>query len=152
MMSPVAPPTGLPPVNPTLPKGTGMDDSLLLYQIQQYRLMQNQQMFMKLRNTAIAKLSQSEQWPSLSPVEQNQLVMQYLRSIYPETNEFTQPQPPIVPNNFMPTMPQTAPPSNAVLQLFPQFQVYFISFRNTTLILCYSINLIYFLLNHKKAI
>lgn len=131
MISPVAPPTGLPPISTALPKGTGIDDQLLLYQLQQYRFMQtqqqNQMLLNKFRNTAIAKLSQNEQWPSLSPVEQNQLIMQYLRN-YPESNEFIQLQPPIVPNTFMPTVSPSAPPSNAVLQLFPQFQVRFYYF------------------------
>jgi PERQ amino acid-rich with GYF domain-containing protein len=116
------------PVPGVMPKATPIEDPLLLYQYQQYQLLQNQQLFLKqLRASAIGKLSQSEQWANLSPVEQNQLVLQYVRSIDSEIAEMPQPQSSVVPSTFIPTMSQPAPPSNSVLQIFPQLhQVSFV--------------------------
>lgn len=118
------------PKQPGAGPGGMVDDPMLLYQYQQIRLLQNQQLFLKqLRASAISKLSQSDQWSGLSPVEQNQLVMQYVRSVDPEMAELSQqqqqqvpaqhPPPQLVPGGFMP-QPVPPPPSSSVLQLFPQ--------------------------------
>lgn len=75
--------------------------------------MQNQQMF--LRQMAIAKLSQSEHWTSLSPVEQNQLILQCSL----QDSELSDMQ--MNHNPFV--TPLATQTSNPVMQLFNQMQV-----------------------------
>lgn len=89
-----------------------------MLQYQQLRMLQNQQLFIKqLHSNAINKLSQSEHWSSLTSVEQNQLILQYVRQIEPDFTENPMPA-----NNFMPSMTTQPPPSSSVMQLFPQLQ------------------------------
>ena len=102
-------PTALP--GSALPK-PAIDDPMLLLQYQQIQLLQNHQMF--LRQMAIAKLSQSEHWASLSPVEQNQLILQ---STYSESEV---PEIPITHNPFV--TPIATQATNPVMQLFNQMQ------------------------------
>ncbi|XP_033224108.1 GIGYF family protein CG11148-like isoform X2 [Belonocnema kinseyi] len=102
-------PTGIP--GSALPKTT-IEDPMLFLQYQRMQLMQNQQMF--LRQMAIAKLSQSDHWPSLSPVEQNQLILQYIGQ------ETEIPEMPMSHNPFVP--PLATPATNPVMQLFNQMQ------------------------------
>ncbi|XP_043260032.1 GRB10-interacting GYF protein 2-like isoform X1 [Colletes gigas] len=98
----------------TLPKA-GIEDPLLLLQYQQVRLLQNQQLLLRqMRASAIAKLSQSEHWATLSPVEQNQLIFQYV------FQDSEVPEVPISTNPFVPHLPSQA--SNPVMQLFSQMQ------------------------------
>ncbi|XP_015586467.1 GRB10-interacting GYF protein 2 isoform X1 [Cephus cinctus] len=109
---PTAVPTGVP--GSALPKA-GLEDPLLLLQYQHIRLLQNQQLLLRqMRTSAIAKLSQSEHWATLSPVEQNQLIAQHVlqHSDIPDI--------PIAANPFVP--PMATPPSNPVMQLFTQMQ------------------------------
>ena len=99
---------------------------------QPYQFMPNEQMILlkQLRTAAIATLSRSEQWPTLSAIEQNQLVVQFMRSVDPALAEFADHQPPLVPTasfvrspTMLPAQPtQPTQPSNSVLQLFPQLQ------------------------------
>lgn len=114
------------PVPTTIPAGlgasalpkTGIEDPLLLMTYQQMQMMHNQQMLLRqMRTSAIAKLSQSEHWTTLSPVEQNQLILQYV--IQDGMQEI--PEVPIAPTNpFVPHLAsQTA---NPVMQLFTQMQ------------------------------
>ncbi|XP_078044339.1 GIGYF family protein Gyf isoform X5 [Augochlora pura] len=104
-------PAGLP----TLPK-TGIEDPLLLLQYQHMRLLQNQQMLLRqMRTTAIAKLSQSEHWATLSPVEQNQLICQFVLQ-----NAEISEVPAISSPPFVPHLPPQS--SNPVMQLFSQMQ------------------------------
>ncbi|KAI4494245.1 hypothetical protein M0802_009114 [Mischocyttarus mexicanus] len=98
----------------TLPK-SGIEDPLLLLQYQHMRLLQNQQMLLRqMRTSAIAKLSQSEHWATLSPIEQNQLILQYVI----QDSEIPDMQ--ISANPFVPHL--TPSPSNPVMQLFNQMQ------------------------------
>lgn len=103
-------PTGIP--GSALPKTT-IEDPMLFLQYQRMQLMQNQQMF--LRQMAIAKLSQSDHWPTLSPVEQNQLILQYIGQ------EAEIPEMPRSHNPFVP--PVVTQATNPVMQLFNQMQV-----------------------------
>lgn len=113
------------PVPTTIPAGlgasaipkTGIEDPLLLMTYQQMQMMHNQQMLLRqMRTSAIAKLSQSEHWSTLSPVEQNQLILQYV--IQDGMQEI--PEVPIATNPFVPHLAsQTA---NPVMQLFTQMQ------------------------------
>ncbi|XP_029660632.1 GIGYF family protein CG11148 isoform X1 [Formica exsecta] len=115
----------IPPVPTTIPAGlgagaipkTGIEDPLLLMTYQQMQMMHNQQMLLRqMRTSAIAKLSQSEHWTTLSPVEQNQLILQYV--IQDGMQEI--PEVPITTNPFVPHLAsQTA---NPVMQLFTQMQ------------------------------
>lgn len=92
-----------------------IEDPLLLLQYQHMRLIQNQQLLLRqVRTSAIAKLSQSEHWATLSPLEQNQLIYQYL------IQDSEIPEVPISTNPFVPHLPSQA--SNPVLQLFTQMQ------------------------------
>lgn len=113
----------IPPVPSTVPAGMtaaalpkpGIEDPLLLLQYQHMRLLQNQQILLRqMRTSAIAKLSQSEHWTTLSPVEQNQLILQYV------IQDSEIPDIPISTNPFVPHL--TPPPSNPVMQLFNQMQ------------------------------
>nr|XP_012135898.1 PREDICTED: uncharacterized protein LOC100874771 isoform X5 [Megachile rotundata] len=111
----------IPPVPNTVPAGipvlpkTGIDDPLLLLQYQQMRLLQNQQLLLRqMRTSAIAKLSQSEHWATLTPMEQNQLIFQYVL----QDSEIS--EVPISTNPFVPHLPSQA--SNPVMQLFTQMQ------------------------------
>ncbi|XP_015430986.1 PREDICTED: PERQ amino acid-rich with GYF domain-containing protein 2 isoform X2 [Dufourea novaeangliae] len=109
--APNAVPAGLTP----LPK-SGIENPLLLLQYQHMKLLQNQQMLLRqLRTSAIAKLSQSEHWATLSPVEQNQLIYQYMiqDSEIPDV-------PPMSSNPFVPHLPSQT--MNPVMQLFSQMQ------------------------------
>ncbi|XP_076236016.1 GIGYF family protein Gyf isoform X2 [Calliopsis andreniformis] len=110
-----------PPVPNAVPAGiaalpkTSIEDPLLLLQYQQIRLLQNQQLLLRqMRTSAIAKLSQSEHWAQLSPVEQNQLIYQYV------IQDSEIPEVPISTNPFVPHLPSQA--SNPVMQLFSQMQ------------------------------
>lgn len=116
----------IPPVPSTVPAGmaaaaaaglskTGIEDPLLLLQYQQMQLLQNQLMLRQMRTSAIAKLSQSEHWASLSPVEQNQLILQYVI----QDSDF--PEVPITTNPFVPHLASQAA-TNPVMQLFTQMQ------------------------------
>lgn len=79
------------------------------------RLLQNQQILLRqMRTSAIAKLSQSEHWATLSPIEQNQLILQYV------IQDSDIPDMPISTNPFVPHL--TPSPSNPVIQLFNQMQ------------------------------
>lgn len=100
--------TGMPGSN--LPK-PAIDDPMLLLQYQRLQLMQNQ---MFLRQMAIAKLSQSEHWTSLSPMEQNQLILQYVI----QESELSDMQ--MNHNPFV--TPLATQTSNPVMQLFNQMQ------------------------------
>ncbi|KOC67726.1 PERQ amino acid-rich with GYF domain-containing protein [Habropoda laboriosa] len=111
----------IPPVPNTVPAGmsalpkTGIDDPLLLLQYQQMRLIQNHQLLLRqIRTSAIAKLSQSEHWATLSPIEQNQLIFQYVF----QDSEI--PEMLISANPFVPHLPSQA--SNPIMQLFTQLQ------------------------------
>ncbi|KAI4483604.1 hypothetical protein M0804_007864 [Polistes exclamans] len=98
----------------TLPK-SGIEDPLLLLQYQHMRLLQNQQLLLRqMRTSAIAKLSQSEHWATLSPIEQNQLILQYV------IQDSEIPDMSISANPFVPHL--TPSPSNPVIQLFNQMQ------------------------------
>lgn len=115
----------VPPVPSTVPAGipatgalpkTGIDDPLLLLQYQQMQLLQNQQLLLRqMRTSAIAKLSQSEQWATLSPIEQNQLILQYV------IQDSELPEVPIATNPFVPHLASQAA-TNPVMQLFTQMQ------------------------------
>ncbi|XP_043527998.1 GRB10-interacting GYF protein 2 isoform X1 [Frieseomelitta varia] len=110
----------IPPVPNTVPAGMSalsksIEDPLLLLQYQHMRLIQNQQLLLRqVRTSAIAKLSQSEHWATLSPLEQNQLIYQYL------IQDSEIPEVPISTNPFVPHLPSQA--SNPVMQLFTQMQ------------------------------
>ncbi|XP_076179792.1 GIGYF family protein Gyf isoform X2 [Ptiloglossa arizonensis] len=111
----------IPSVPNTVPAGisalskAGIEDPLLLLQYQQVRLLQNQQLLLRqMRTSAIAKLSQSEHWATLSSVEQNQLIFQYVL----QDSEI--PEMPISTNPFVPHLSPQA--SNPVMQLFSQMQ------------------------------
>lgn len=122
-------PTGLPPGSPAgLGKPVGIEDPLLVLQYQQYRLLQNQQMLLKqMQASATAALSQSPHWGNLTPLEKNQLVTQYVRAFEQNSGDVPQHQPtppphissPVLPGGFLPQMPQTAPPTNSMMQLYP---------------------------------
>ncbi|CAB0035546.1 unnamed protein product [Trichogramma brassicae] len=133
VMAPSTMPTGISAtgIPPNLSKHTGMEDPLLVYQYQQYRFFQNQQLLLKqMRANAINKLSQNDQWGSLSQLEQNQLVTQHVRALDPDVADLLQHQlpppphmqPPVLPGGFMTSIQQPVQPtpSNSVLQLFPQ--------------------------------
>lgn len=115
----------IPPVpNPTVPAGlvpgampkAGLEDPLLLMTYQQMQMLHNQMLFRQMKTSAIAKLSQSEHWSTLTPVEQNQLILQYV--IQDGMQEI--PEVPITTNPFVPHLAsQTA---NPVMQLFTQMQ------------------------------
>ncbi|XP_076652489.1 GIGYF family protein Gyf isoform X3 [Halictus rubicundus] len=108
-------PNTVPAGLPTLPK-TGIEDPLLLLQYQHMRLLQNQQLLLRqMRTSAIAKLSQSEQWATLSPVEQNQLIYQCVI----QDSEISE-VPTISTPPFVPHLPSQT--SNPVMQLFSQMQ------------------------------
>ncbi|XP_063988224.1 GRB10-interacting GYF protein 2-like [Diachasmimorpha longicaudata] len=102
-------PTILPPSALSKP---ALDDSLQMYQ--HLRLLQNQQALRQMKSAAFTKLSQSEQFATLSAVEQNQLVMQCIMQDS-ETREL-----PVNPSAFVSPLPQT--PTNPVMQLFNQMQ------------------------------
>ncbi|XP_046832676.1 GIGYF family protein Gyf-like [Vespa crabro] len=113
----------IPSVPSTVPAGitatalpkSGIEDPLLLLQYQHMRLLQNQQILLRqMRTSAIAKLSQSEHWATLSPIEQNQLILQYV------IQDSEIPDMPISTNPFVPHL--TPSPSNPVMQLFSQMQ------------------------------
>ncbi|XP_054009524.1 GRB10-interacting GYF protein 2-like isoform X4 [Hylaeus anthracinus] len=111
----------IPSVSNSVPAGisalpkAGIEDPLLLLQYQQVRLLQNQQLLLRqMRTSAIAKLSQSEHWATLSPVEQNQLIFQYVL----QDSEI--PEVPISTNPFVSHLSSQA--SNPVMQLFTQMQ------------------------------
>lgn len=113
-----------PPVPSNVPAGltagalpkAGMEDPLLLLQYQQMHMLQNQLLLRQMRTSAIAKLSQSEHWATLSPVEQNQLIQYVVQDGVPEI-----PEVPIATNPFVPHLPsQTA--NATVMQLFSQMQ------------------------------
>ncbi|XP_029052326.1 GRB10-interacting GYF protein 2 isoform X2 [Osmia bicornis bicornis] len=111
----------IPPVPNAVPTGIsalpkpGIEDPLLLLQYQQMRLLQNQQLLLRqMRTSAIAKLSQSEHWATLSPMEQNQLIFQYVF----QDSEMS--EVPISTNPFVSHLPSQ--PSNPVMQLFTQMQ------------------------------
>ncbi|XP_046594566.1 GRB10-interacting GYF protein 2 isoform X2 [Neodiprion lecontei] len=97
-----------------LPKA-GMEDPSVLYQYQQMCLLQNQLLFRHVRSAVINKLSQSEQWTSMSPADQNQLILQHMLQ-QPEMAEIS----PMTVNPFVPTL--TAQPANPIMQLFTQMQ------------------------------
>lgn len=113
----------IPPVPSTVPAGlttgalpkTGMEDPLLLLQYQQM-VLHNQLLVRQARTSAIAKLSQSEHWATLSPVEQNQLIQYVIQDGMPEI-----PEVPIATNPFVPHI--VSQPTNPVIQLFTQMQV-----------------------------
>ncbi|XP_076756248.1 GIGYF family protein Gyf isoform X1 [Xylocopa sonorina] len=105
-------PNAVPAGMTALPK-TGIEDPLLLLQYQHMRLLRNQQLLL-MRTSAIAKLSQSEHWATLSPMEQNQLIFQYVL----QDSEI--PEVPISTSPFVPHLPTQA--SNPVMQLFTQMQ------------------------------
>ena len=112
----------IPPAPNTVPAGMSalpkpsIEDPLLLLQYQQMRLLQNQQLLLRqLRTSAIAKLSQSEHWAQLSPVEQNQLIYQYV------IQDSEIPEVAISSNPFVPHLPPSQA-SNPVMQLFSQMQ------------------------------
>ncbi|XP_066603534.1 GRB10-interacting GYF protein 2 isoform X2 [Prorops nasuta] len=105
-------PAGIP--SAVLPK-TGIEDPLLLFQYQQMQMLQNQMLMRQMRTSAIAKLSQSQEWSTLSSVEQNQLILQSLMQD-PEIPEL-----PISTNPFVSHLPPP-PTTNPVLQLFSQIQ------------------------------
>ncbi|XP_071555029.1 GIGYF family protein Gyf-like isoform X1 [Temnothorax nylanderi] len=116
----------IPPVpNPTVPAGLapgaipkpGIEDPLsMLMTYQHMQMLHNQMLFRQMRTSAIAKLSQSEHWSTLTPVEQNQLILQYV--IQDGMQEI--PEVPIATNPFVPHIAsQTA---NPVMQLFTQMQ------------------------------
>ncbi|XP_020285154.1 PERQ amino acid-rich with GYF domain-containing protein CG11148 isoform X3 [Pseudomyrmex gracilis] len=112
----------IPPVPNTVPAGlttgalpkTGMEDPLLLLQYQQM-VLHNQLLVRQARTSAIAKLSQSEHWATLSPVEQNQLIQYVIQDGMPEI-----PEVPIATNPFVPHI--VSQPTNPVIQLFTQMQ------------------------------
>ncbi|XP_061934620.1 GRB10-interacting GYF protein 2 isoform X1 [Apis cerana] len=111
----------IPPVPNTVPAGmsalskTSIEDPLLLLQYQHMRLLQNQQLLLRqMRTSAIAKLSQSEHWATLSPMEQNQLIFQCV------IQDSEIPEVPISTNPFVPHLSSQA--SNPVMQLFTQMQ------------------------------
>ncbi|XP_012534011.1 GRB10-interacting GYF protein 2 isoform X2 [Monomorium pharaonis] len=115
----------IPPVpNPTVPAGlvpgampkAGLEDPLLLMTYQQMQMLHNQMLFRQMRTSAIAKLSQSEHWSSLSPMEQNQLILQYV--IQDGMQEI--PEVPIATNPFVPHLASQT--TNPVMQLFTQMQ------------------------------
>jgi len=92
-----------------------MEDSLLLFQYQRMQMLQSQLLITQMRTSAIAKLSQSEHWATLSPVEQNQLILQYvIQDGMPEIPEMS-----IATNPFVPLASQA---TNPVMQLFTQMQ------------------------------
>lgn len=90
---------------------------MLLFQYQQMQLLQNQLLLRQMRASAVAKLSQSEHWTSLSPMEQNQLILQcVMQDGMPEI-----PEVPIATTNpFVPHIASQA--ANPVMQLFTQMQ------------------------------
>ncbi|XP_025075378.1 GRB10-interacting GYF protein 2 isoform X3 [Pogonomyrmex barbatus] len=114
----------IPPVPNTVPAGlapgtipkAGLEDPLLLMTYQHMQLLRNQMLFRQMRSSAIAKLSQSEHWSTLTPVEQNQLIVQYL--IQDGMQEI--PEVPITTNPFVPHL--TSQAANPVMQLFTQMQ------------------------------
>lgn len=106
-------PTGMP-ANIPLPK-PAIEDPLLIYQFRQLQQLQNQQLFLRMRSAAIAKLSQSEHWSTLSPAEQSQLVYQYISTQEPEVPEIQVPT-----NSFVAPPLATAQPSNPVIQFINQ--------------------------------
>lgn len=106
-------PAGMP--GSALPK-PGMENPLLLLQYQQMRLLQNQQILLRqLKASAITKLSQSDHWATLSPVEQNQLILQYVMQ-----DAEVRDMPMSAAHTFAP--PLAPPPTNPVMQLFNQMQ------------------------------
>lgn len=108
-------PAGIAAATGALPK-TGIEDPLLLIQYQQMQLLQNQQLLLRqMRTSAIAKLSQSEHWATLSPMEQNQLILQYV------VQDSEIPEVPIATNPFVPHITSQAA-TNPVMQLFTQMQ------------------------------
>ncbi|KAL0130742.1 hypothetical protein PUN28_002396 [Cardiocondyla obscurior] len=114
----------LPPVPNTVPAGLapgaipkpGIEDPLSMFMTYQHVQMLHNQMVRQMRTSAIAKLSQSEHWSTLTPVEQNQLILQYV--IQDGMQEI--PEMPMSTNPFVPHIAsQTA---NPVMQLFTQMQ------------------------------
>ncbi|XP_057342048.1 GRB10-interacting GYF protein 2-like [Microplitis mediator] len=108
-------PTGLP--GSALPK-PGIEDPLLLLQYQQLQMIQNHQLLIRqMKNSAIAKLSQSENWSGLTPMEQNQLVMQCVMQ-NAEVRDIS-----LAGNPFVSPLAAAPPPAtNPVMQLFNQMQ------------------------------
>lgn len=113
----------IPPVPTTVPAGlaanaipkTGIEDPILLMTYQQMQMLHQQMLYRQMRSSAIAKLSQSEHWTTLSPVEQNQLVLQYV--MQDGVQEI--PEVPIA-NPFVPHLASQT--TNPVMQLFTQMQ------------------------------
>lgn len=115
----------IPPVPSTVPAGmttaagalpkTGIEDPLLLLQYQQMQLLQNHLLLRQMRTSAIAKLSQLEQWATLSPMEQNQLILQCV------VQDSEVPEVPLTTNPFAPHITSQAA-TNPVMQLFTQMQ------------------------------
>lgn len=94
---------------------TGIENPLLLLQYQHMRVLQNQQLILRqMQASAIAKLSQSENWATLSPMEQNQLIVRYV--LY----DAEIPKVPLSTNPFVPHLPSQS--SNPLMQLFTQIQ------------------------------
>lgn len=115
----------IPPVPNTVPAGlapgaipkAGLEDPLsMLMTYQHMQMLHNQMLFRQMRTSAIAKLSQSEHWSTLSPVEQNQLILRYV--IQDGMQEI--PEVPIATNPFVPHIASQTP--NPVMQLFTQMQ------------------------------
>lgn len=114
----------IPPVASTVPAGmaagalskTGIEDPLLLLQYQQMQLLQNQLLLRQMKTSAITKLSQSEHWATLSPVEQNQLILQ---CVIQDSADFS--EVPITTNPYVPHLASQAA-TNPVIQLFTQMQ------------------------------
>lgn len=129
MMEPIIPPPPVPGMLPagiaggSLPKSS-IEDPLLLLQYQQMRFIQSQHLLRQMQTNAVAKLSQSERWATLSPEEQMQSILQYVLS---DTSEIPMPQ-----NPFVPHLPSQ--PSSSVLQLFSQLQQVKIRIHDTNII------------------
>lgn len=134
----------IPPVPNTVPTGlapgaipkAGLEDPLsMLMTYQHMQMLRNQMLFRQMRTSAIAKLSQSEHWSTLSPVEQNQLILRYV--IQDGMQEI--PEVPIATNPFVPHMASQTP--NPVMQLFTQMQQvmskHFFSFANSMFVIHY---------------
>ncbi|XP_011687407.1 PREDICTED: PERQ amino acid-rich with GYF domain-containing protein 2 isoform X2 [Wasmannia auropunctata] len=115
----------IPPVPNTVPAGlapgvmpkAGLEDPLLLMTYQHMQMLHNQMLFRQMRTSAIAKLSQSEHWSTLTPVEQNQLILQYV--IQDGMQEI--PEVPIATSPFVPHL-AASQATNPVMQLFTQMQ------------------------------
>ena len=107
------------PVN-TLNKSVIDNNPLMqqMLQMQHMQMMQNQLYLRNLRKQAIHKLSQSEQWSSLTTVEQNLLISQFLASNQ-QHSEFADIS---VPSASFVTPSIPTPSTNPVIQLINQMQ------------------------------